>query len=120
MPSYGVRGCMVFSKIFRQNHFDLIFLYFDRAIQVVYTLKFLERLDEYFLRNTDFSKKCIFHCFIVFFENLACDLRTTMHYMKKLRYPKDAASNSGCSKRNTFFIFSNTSKKKPLYICIGS
>ena len=38
----------LWSKNFETQHFDLSFIWFDRALKVVYTLKFSLRLDEYF------------------------------------------------------------------------
>ena len=38
----------IWSKNFEIQNFDLIFIWFDRALKVVYTLKFSLRLNEHF------------------------------------------------------------------------
>ena len=44
-------------KNFETQNFDPIFIWFDRALKVVYTLKFSLRLDEYFYEK--FWKKVL-------------------------------------------------------------
>ena len=38
----------IWSKNFETENFDPIFIWFDRALKIAYTLKFSLRLDEYF------------------------------------------------------------------------
>jgi hypothetical protein len=90
-------------KNFFQN-FYLICMWPDRGSKVVYTIKFLWILNEYLWRNANFSVRPIFTYIIVFFENFASNCEIIVHQKKNLFWPKDAPSNSECTKRDGISI----------------